>query len=42
MLVDSVNHLPFSMNRAEILRPEAPMWSGIDPETLPKPPKSFT
>jgi hypothetical protein len=41
VLADSIIHLPILADGAEVLRLGAPMLAGIDPEALPKPPKSF-
>jgi hypothetical protein len=41
MLADSIIHPPILADGAEVLRLGAPMLVGIDPEALPKPPKSF-
>ena len=42
MLSEAIADLPSGLRRQKVVRLRTPMRPGIDPETLPKPPKSFT
>jgi hypothetical protein len=42
MLSEPVAHLPLPLGGLTLVRSAAPMRPGVDPEALPKPPKSFT
>jgi hypothetical protein len=42
MLPEPVAHLPVPLSGLALVRSGTPMRPGVDPESLPKPPKSFT
>jgi hypothetical protein len=42
ILSEAAVYIPIRLSGLEVLRPGTSMRTGIDPEALPKPPKSFT
>src|SRR5262245_17861826 len=42
LIAESPPYLPAGMSGSDIIRPAMPVRAGIDPETLPKPPKSLS